>query len=87
MRTGRHTTPLQVQKVADKAGKAAPAMAIAGALVAAPQAHASVRVPAGATAVIEQVHTDALVRHDRPAGTLHRPAGRHAVLDRRAVLR
>jgi LysM repeat protein len=37
-RTGRHTTPSQVEKVAEKAGKAAPAMAIAGVLVAAPQA-------------------------------------------------
>jgi hypothetical protein len=37
-RRGRHTTPSQVEKVAEKAGKAAPAMAIAGALVAAPQA-------------------------------------------------
>jgi LysM repeat protein len=37
-RTGRHTTPSQVEKVAERAGKAAPAMAIAGVLVAAPQA-------------------------------------------------
>jgi hypothetical protein len=37
-RTGRHTTPSQVGKVAERAGKAAPAVAIAGALVAAPQA-------------------------------------------------
>jgi Lysozyme like domain len=37
-RRGRHTTPSQVEKVAERAGKAAPAMAIAGALVAAPQA-------------------------------------------------
>ena len=37
-RTGRHATPSHVEKVAEKAGKAAPAMAIAGALVAAPQA-------------------------------------------------
>ena len=37
-RRGRHKTPSQVEKVAEKAGKAAPAMAIAGALVAAPQA-------------------------------------------------
>jgi peptidoglycan DL-endopeptidase CwlO len=36
-RRGRHTTPSQVEKVAEAAGKAAPAMAIAGALVAAPQ--------------------------------------------------
>jgi LysM repeat protein len=41
-RSGRHTTPSQVEKVAEKAGKAAPAMAIAGVLVAAPQAHAAV---------------------------------------------
>src|SRR5215469_11487703 len=37
-RRGRHTPPSQVEKVAEKAGKAAPAVAIAGALVAAPQA-------------------------------------------------
>jgi LysM repeat protein len=36
-RRGRHTTPSQVEKVAQQAGKAAPAVAIAGALVAAPQ--------------------------------------------------
>jgi hypothetical protein len=36
-RRGRHTTPSQVEKVAQTAGKAAPAVAIAGALVAAPQ--------------------------------------------------
>jgi LysM repeat protein len=39
-RTGRHTTPSQVEKVAEKAGKAAPVMAIsAGALMAAPHGH------------------------------------------------
>ncbi len=37
-RRGRHTAPSQVEKVAEKAGKAAPAVAIAGALVAVPQA-------------------------------------------------
>jgi LysM repeat protein len=35
---GRHTSPSQVEKVALQAGKAAPAVAIAGVLVAAPQA-------------------------------------------------
>jgi LysM repeat protein len=64
-RTGRHTTPSQVQKVAEKAGKAAPAMAIAGVLVATPQAHAAVKVPARAAAVVEQVRTDAQVRNDQ----------------------
>jgi len=48
-RAGRHTTPSHVEKAAEKAGKAAPAMAIAGALVAAaPPAHAAVRTPAKA---------------------------------------
>jgi LysM repeat protein len=37
-RRGRHTAPSQVEKMAGKAGKAAPAMAIAGALVATPHA-------------------------------------------------
>jgi len=42
-------------------------MAIAGVLVAAPQAHAAVRTPARATTVVEQLHTDALITRDRPA--------------------
>jgi LysM repeat protein len=37
-RRGRHTSPSQVEKVAQQAGKAAPAVAIAGVLVGAPQA-------------------------------------------------
>jgi LysM repeat protein len=47
----------------------APAVAMAGVLVAAPQAHAAVRVPArgGSVAVAVQVHTDALVRADQTA--------------------
>src|ERR1700689_406137 len=57
-RTGRHTTPSQVEKVAEKAGKAAPVVAIAGVLVAAPQAHAAVKTPAKATSMAEQVRTD-----------------------------
>ena len=55
-----------MEKVAETAVKAAPAVAIAGALVALPQtAHASERTPAKATAVTEQTvqaQTDA-VRH------------------------
>ena len=62
-RTGRHATPSQVEKVAEKAGKAAPAVAIAGALVALPQsAHAEVKTQATATTVTEQAHTTALVK-------------------------
>jgi LysM repeat protein len=64
-RTGRHATPSQVQKVAQKAGQAAPAMAIAGVLVAAPQAHGAVRAPVRAAPVVQQIHTDALIRHDQ----------------------
>lgn len=70
-RTGRHTTPSQVEKVAEKAGKAAPVVAIAGVLVAAPQAHAAVKTPAKATTVAVQVRTDAhtvaLVTRAQPA--------------------
>jgi LysM repeat protein len=55
-RTGRHTTPSQVEKVAETAVKVAPAVAITGALVALPaSANAAVRTPAKATAVTEQV--------------------------------
>ena len=67
-RTGRHSTPSQVEKVAERAGKAAPAVAIAGALVAMPQAHAAARASAKPAAVAEQVTTTALVRTAQPAG-------------------
>jgi LysM repeat protein len=57
-----------VEKVAEVATKAAPAVAIAGALVAtAPQAQAAAGASAKATTVAEQVHTAALVRHNQPA--------------------
>ena len=66
---GWHSAPSQVEKVAEKAGKAAPAMAIAGVLVAAaPQAHAAEKTPAKATTVTEQqARTDALVQRAQPA--------------------
>jgi LysM repeat protein len=54
--------------VAEVATKAAPAVAIAGALVAtAPQASAAVSLSAKTTTVAEQVHTDALVKQSQPA--------------------
>jgi len=69
-RTGRHTQPSQVEKVAEVATKAAPAVAIAGALVAtAPQAQAAVALSAKTTTAAEQVHTAALVTKDQPATT------------------
>ena len=56
MRSGRHTQPSQVEKVAEKAGKAAPVMAIsAGALVAVPHGHAV--APAKHGTVAEAVTT------------------------------
>jgi LysM repeat protein len=65
-RTGRHTTPSQVEKVAEVAGKAAPAMAIAGVLVASSPAHAATTTLVSATAASGQVHADAAVRHAQP---------------------
>ena len=51
-RRGRHSTPSQVEKVALQAGKAAPAVAIAGVLVAGPahSALADTTSPVTATA-------------------------------------
>ncbi|MGH3190202.1 MAG: LysM peptidoglycan-binding domain-containing protein [Streptosporangiaceae bacterium] len=66
-RTGRHTTPSQVEKVAEMAGKAAPAVAIAGVLVgSATGANAAVVGAASATTVAGQVQTDAVVVHHQP---------------------
>ena len=81
-RTGRHAKPSPVQNVAGTACKAAPAVAIAGTLMAAPAAHAATVSPARAAAVAGQsyaatasataraaapVYTDALVVHHEPA--------------------
>jgi LysM repeat protein len=67
MRSGRHVTPSQVEKVAEKAGKAAPAMAVtAGALMAVPHGHAA--APARHAAVAEAVVT-AKTGHSAAAGS------------------
>jgi LysM repeat protein len=58
-RRGRHTTPSQVEKVAQQAGKAAPAVAIAGALVAAPQASHALAASAKPVTATTQSHTTA----------------------------
>ena len=65
-RTGRHAAPSQLEKAAEKAGKAAPAAAMAGLLVAGP-AHAAVAAPATTVAVAGPIHTDAMVRHHQQA--------------------
>jgi LysM repeat protein len=58
-RRGRHTTPSQVEKVAQQAGKAAPAVAIAGALVAAPAASHALAANAKPVTATAQSHTTA----------------------------
>jgi LysM repeat protein len=58
-RTGRHTAPSQVEKVAATAAKAAPAVAIAGVLVSSAPAHAATVAAAAPTTVSEHAHTGA----------------------------
>jgi LysM repeat protein len=75
-RRGRHRRPSQVQKVALRAGMAAPALAVTGALAAAPQALAAT-TPAhlappvkGDTGKTTTLHLDAVLRHaDQPSRT------------------
>ena len=56
MRSGRHATPSQVEKVAEKAGKTAPAMAVTvGALMAVPHGHSA--APAKPSTVAQAVVT------------------------------
>jgi len=78
MRTGRHKTPSQVEKVAEKAGKAAPAMALsAGVLMAAPHGHdaavAKHTTVAGSTATAKSFHASSaqLDSATRPAQESH----------------
>jgi len=68
-RRGKHATPSQVERVAVQAGKAAPAVAIAGALVAVPggQALAAQDAPTTVTQAHEAVQADTAAR---PAATL-----------------
>ena len=71
MRSGRHATQSQVEKVAEKAGKAAPAMAVtAGALMAVPHGHAA--APAKHSTVAEAVVT---------AKTAHTAAGSYSAAE------
>ena len=65
MRSGRHTAPSQVEKVAEKAGKAAPAMAVtAGALMAVPHGHAA---PPARHAAVAEAAVTAKTDHAVPA--------------------
>jgi hypothetical protein len=69
-RMGRHAAPTQLEKAAEKAGKAAPAAAMAGLLVAGP-AHVAVAAPATAVAAAGPIHTDAMVVHDQQASRIY----------------
>jgi len=55
-RRGRHSTPSQVERVAVQAGKAAPAVAIAGALVAVPGAQSAFAAQDSPATVSTQAH-------------------------------
>ena len=55
-RRGRHSTPSQVERVAAQAGKAAPAVAIAGALVAVPGAQSAFAAQDAPATVSTQTH-------------------------------
>ncbi len=82
-RRGRHTAPSQVEKVAQQAGKAAPAVAIAGALVAAPQAShalaASKPVTATASGHMSPSHLPAAGAGERTATATLDAVQAHAV--------
>jgi LysM repeat protein len=68
-RTGRHTTPSQAEKVAQKAGKAAPALAVVGALAAGPHAPKTAEPErTAATAPVIHAHLDAAIQPARAAG-------------------
>src|SRR5277367_222761 len=69
-RRGRHSTPSQMERVAVQAGKAAPAVAIAGALVAAPAAqHAFAAQGTPATVTHESAHADQAARKGTQSAT------------------
>ena len=71
-RRGRHSSPSQVEKVAAQAGKAAPAVAIAGALVAIPTAQHALAAQDKPTTVTTQTHqaSQAAQQGARPAAGL-----------------
>ena len=67
-RRGRHSTPSQVERVAVQAGKAAPAVAMAGALVAVPGAQSAFAAQ-DAPATVTQAHEAVQADHAADPGT------------------
>jgi LysM repeat protein len=79
-RTGRHAAPSQAQKVARRAGKAAPAVAVVGALAAAPQtAFASTSAPAAAGHAAQATVAHQITRAHLVSRDAATHAGRQAV--------
>ena len=78
-RTGRHTSPSQIEKVAQQAGKAAPAVVVAGAIAAGPQVHefTAPRPVAAATQAIK-AHLDAAEVPAHAAATERAALAAHA---------
>jgi Phage tail lysozyme len=89
-KTGRHSSPSQVGKVAQRAGKAAPAVAVVGALAAAPQIRDLAFNSAPTATVTHQVRdraalsdeaaapaADSLNQYKAKAGRHSTPAARH----------
>jgi LysM repeat protein len=79
-RRGRHTAPNQVEKVALQAGKAAPAVAIAGALVAAPTASQALAASAKPVPATTPSHVTT-AGHQRTAANAPGTAAHTATLD------
>jgi LysM repeat protein len=77
-RRGRHTTPSQVEKVAQQAGKAAPAVAIAGVLVGASQASPALAASASPVTATAQGHTAAATNTATNTAALTTVQGAHA---------
>src|SRR5277367_1689461 len=72
-RRGRHSTPSQVERVAVQVGKAAPAVAIAGALVAVPGAQSAFAAQ-DAPATVTQTHEAVHANRAAPTETASAPA-------------
>lgn len=71
-RSGRHATPPAAEKVAQKAGKAAPALAVVGVLAAAPQVHKLAQPePVAASEQMVNAHLDAAVLPAQLTGRTH----------------
>ena len=80
-RRGRHSAPTQVEKVAQQAGKAAPAVAIAGALVAAPQASHTLADSAKPVAVTAQSNSTAVTTTTATTHSVSKSHAANATLD------